>query len=163
MGQGWLPPAEYIETIARATSYACLYFTDTAGRPVQLRATYTHEPWQWPGGNMDPGETPWQCAVRECLEETGMVFGGEPKLLGMHFTGHQGEAWPSNHIGFVFDGGTLTDAQIGAFVLDPAEHSEVRVHSLAEWEEMMTPRNFARLKVVDAARRDGRVAYLETP
>lgn len=58
---------------------------------------------------------------------------------------------------------TLTDAQIAAFVLDPAEHSEVRVHSMAEWEEMMTPRNFARLRVIDAARRDGRVAYLETP
>ncbi len=164
MTAAWLPPAEYIATIARATSYACLYFTDSAGRPVQLRATYSRsEPWQWPGGNMDPGETPWQCAVRECLEETGMAFGGGPKLLGTHFIGHQGDAWPSNHIGFVFDGGVLTDEQIASFVLDPVEHTEVGVHTVAEWEAIMTPGNFARLAVIDAARRAGTVAYLETP
>ncbi|MGW0389916.1 NUDIX domain-containing protein [Streptomyces sp. NPDC003042] len=163
MASDWLPPAEYVKTIAQATSYACLYFTDSEGRPVQLRATYAYETWQWPGGNMDPGETPWQCAVRECLEETGMVFEGDPKLLGAHFIGHQGEAWPANHIGFIFDGGTLTDEQIGAIVLDPSEHSELWVHSMEEWERMTTPRNFARLKEIDAARRDGRVVCLETP
>lgn len=157
----WLPPAEYIKTIAQATSYACLYFTDTAGRPVQLRATYSAEAWQWPGGNMDPGETPWQCAVRECLEETGMVFEGEPKLLGTHFIGHQGDAWPANHIGFIFDGGTLTDEQIDSFVLDPVEHTEVQVHTLEEWEAIMTPRNFDRLREIHAARSAGTVVYLE--
>ncbi|MFB0626931.1 hypothetical protein [Streptomyces sp. AB3(2024)] len=35
---GRLPPAQYVETVARSTSYACLYFTDTLGRPVRLRA-----------------------------------------------------------------------------------------------------------------------------
>ncbi|MEV7724928.1 NUDIX domain-containing protein [Streptomyces sp. NPDC087917] len=163
MGSGWLPPAEYVRTIAQATSYACLYFTDTAGRPVQLRAVYTDEAWQWPGGNMDPGETPWQCAVRECLEETGLVFEGEPKLLGTQFVGHRGEAWPANHIGFIFDGGTLTDAQIAAFVLDPEEHDAVAVHTVAAWERLMTPTGFRRLREIDSARREGRVAYLEVP
>ncbi|MGW7314595.1 NUDIX domain-containing protein [Streptomyces sp. NPDC054865] len=163
MADGWLPPAEYVQTIARATSYACLYFTDAAGRPVQLRAVHAYEEWQWPGGNMDPGETPWQCAVRECLEETGIVFDGPTRLLGTHFIGHQGEAWPANHIGFVFDGGTLTDEQIAAIVLDPAEHREVGVRSVEEWEGLMTPVNFGRLQEIDAARREGRVAYMETP
>ncbi|MGW0900525.1 NUDIX domain-containing protein [Streptomyces goshikiensis] len=161
MTSTWLPPAEYVKTIAQATSYACLYFTDTSGRPVQLRATRGGEAWQWPGGNMDPGESPWECAVRECREETGMVFEGEPRLLGTLFIRHQGEAWPANHIGFVFDGGTLTDEQIAAFVLDPAEHTEVQVHSLEEWRAIMAPANFDRLRVIDAARRAGTVAYLE--
>ncbi|KOU38527.1 NUDIX domain-containing protein [Streptomyces sp. NPDC054949] len=161
MANVWLPPAEYIETIARATSYACLYFTDTAGRPVQLRATYATETWQWPGGNMDPGETPWQCAVRECLEETGMAFEGEPRLLAAHFISHQGATWPANHIGFVFDGGTLTDEQIGAFVLDPSEHTEVSVRTMEEWRATMTPVNFDRLREIDAARRAGTVVYME--
>ncbi|MFE6554086.1 hypothetical protein ACFVHS_37680 [Streptomyces sp. NPDC057746] len=38
MTNAWLPPEQYIETIARATSYACIYFTDIAGRPFQLRS-----------------------------------------------------------------------------------------------------------------------------
>ncbi|MGW1773988.1 hypothetical protein [Streptomyces sp. NPDC002104] len=97
----WLPPVEYVETIARATSYACLYFTDTAGRPVQLRATYSTEIWQWPG------------------------------------------------------------EQIAGIVLDREEHSEVRVHSVREWEALMSPVNFARLREIDAARRTGTVAYME--
>lgn len=157
----WLPPAEYVKTIAPATSYACLYFTDTAGRPVQLRATYANRMWQWPGGNMDPGETPWQCAVRECLEETGMVFEGEPKLLGTRFVPHRGEAWPANHIGFVFDGGTLTDEQIESVVLDPEEHDDIQVHTMEEWEAIMTPAHFDWLKLIDGARRAGTVVYSE--
>lgn len=158
----WLPPAEYIATLPRATAYACLYFTDTEGRPFQLRATYRTESWQWPGGNMDPGETPWETAVRECHEETGIVFRGEPKLLGTHFVSDRGEEWPANHIGFIFDGGVLTPEQIDAVVLDPDEHSEFAVRTLAEWEREMAPRNFARLAEIDRARRLGTTVYVET-
>ncbi|WP_330261569.1 NUDIX domain-containing protein [Streptomyces sp. NBC_00539] len=158
---GWLPPEEYVETIARATSYACLYFTDTRGRPVQLRATYGAEVWQWPGGNMDRWESPWECAVRECLEETGIIFEGEQKLLASHFIGHRGREWPANRIGFCFDGGTLCDEQIESIVLDPREHTEVQVHTMAGWARMMTARDFALLEAVDTARRTGTVTYLE--
>ncbi|MCY0934889.1 NUDIX domain-containing protein [Streptomyces sp. H34-S4] len=93
---------------------------------MQLRATRSTEAWQWPGGNMDHGEPPWECALRECPEETGIVIEGERKLLGTQFVVHRGEAWPANHIGFLLDSGTLTDGQIAAIVLDPEEHSEVR-------------------------------------
>lgn len=161
MTHTWLPPAEYIATLPRATAYACLYFTDTRGRPFQLRATQASELWQWPGGNMDPGETPWETALRECREETGMVFSGEPRLLGAHFTSARGQDWPANHIGFIFDGGELTDEQIAAVVLDPAEHSAYRVRSLDEWEREMSPRGFRRLVAVDRARRAGTTIYLE--
>ncbi|MEU5915339.1 NUDIX domain-containing protein [Streptomyces sp. NPDC047141] len=162
MAHTWLPAAEYVDTLPRATAYACLYFTDTAGRPLQLRATYKTEPWQWPGGNMDPGETPWETAVRECHEETGLVFTGEPRLLATHFVTDRGEDWPANHIGFIFDGGELTDAQIAAVVLDPEEHSEYRLRTLDEWEREMHPREFARLAEVDRARRTGSTVYVET-
>ncbi|MEU6619882.1 NUDIX hydrolase [Streptomyces litmocidini] len=162
MANTWLPPAEYVDTLPRATAYACLYFTDTAGRPFQLRAVYQSKPWQWPGGNMDPGETPWETAVRECREETGIVFTGEPRLLAAHFVTDRGADWPANHIGFVFDGGELTDEQIAAVVLDPEEHSEYRLRTLDEWEREMNPREFARLAAVDRARRSGSTVYVES-
>ncbi|MFG2334899.1 NUDIX domain-containing protein [Streptomyces sp. NPDC048604] len=162
MAKTWLPPVEYVATLPKATAYACLYFTDTMNRPFQLRSVYGSEAWQWPGGNMDPGETPWQTAVRECREETGIEFPGEPRLLGAHFLEPCGEDWPVNHIGFIFDGGTLTDEQIAGVVLDPEEHAEYRVHTLAEWERVMTPRNFQRLAHIERARREGAAVYLET-
>ncbi|MER7948662.1 NUDIX domain-containing protein [Streptomyces sp. NPDC096079] len=162
MANTWLPPAEYVDTLPRATAYACLYFTDTTGRPFQLRASYTPELWQWPGGNMDPGETPWETAVRECREETGLDFAGEPRLLATHFVTDRGDDWPANHIGFIFDGGELTDEQIAAVVLDPAEHSEYRLRTLDEWEREMNPREFARLAEVDRARRTGSTVYVES-
>ncbi|MFB6840989.1 NUDIX domain-containing protein [Streptomyces sp. NPDC056361] len=161
MANTWLPPVEYIATLPRATAYACLYFTDTAGRPFQLRASDRTERWQWPGGNMDPGETPWETAVRECREETGMTFTGEPRLLGTHFVTDRGEDWPANHIGFVFDGGELTDEQIAAVVLDPGEHSEYSLRTLDEWEREMTPGEFVRLAEIDRARRTGATVYVE--
>ncbi|WP_309051344.1 NUDIX domain-containing protein [Streptomyces sp.] len=164
MTHTWLPPAEYVETLPRATAYACLYFTDTAGRPFQLRAGYGAESgrWQWPGGNMDPGETPWQTALRECREETGIVFTGPPRLLGADFTTDRGAAWPANHIGFVFDGGELTDDQIAGVVLDPGEHSEYRVRTLEEWAREMDPGAFRRLAAIDRARRTGTTVYVES-
>ncbi|MEU3405371.1 NUDIX domain-containing protein [Streptomyces sp. NPDC006670] len=160
MSREWLPPEQYIETIARSTSYACLYFTDTRGRPVQLKATYSADIWQWPGGNMDPGETPWECALRECREETGIVFDGPQRLLGAAF-GLPRKDWPVNHSGFIFDGGELTDEEIAGIVLDPDEHTELRVHTLAEWEPIMGPAKFERLRRVHDARRTGNAVYLE--
>ncbi|MEU3607121.1 NUDIX hydrolase [Streptomyces sp. NPDC035033] len=162
MANTWLPPVEYVATLPRATAYACLYFTDATGRALQLRAARGEDVWQWPGGNMDPGESPWETAVRECREETGLVFTGEPRLLGTHFTGDRGAHWPANHIGFIFDGGELTDEQIAAVVLDPAEHTAYALRTLDEWRREMHPAEFARLAAVDRARRTGVPVYLES-
>ncbi|MET9346909.1 NUDIX hydrolase [Streptomyces termitum] len=163
MANTWLPPAEYVETLPRATAYACLYFTDTAGRALQLRTTRGEDVWQWPGGNMDPGETPWETAVRECREETGLVFTGEPRLLGTHFVRDRGTRhWPANHIGFIFDGGELTDEQIAAVVLDPEEHTSYALRNLDQWRREMAPGDFARLAAIDRARRTGGPVYLES-
>ncbi|MER7764886.1 NUDIX hydrolase [Streptomyces sp. NPDC097619] len=161
MTDTWLPPREYIATLPANTAYAALYCTDREGRPLQLRTVYGTETWHLPGGNLDPGEGPFRTAVRECREETGIVFRGEPRLLAVHFEAPRGEEWPCNQLGFVFDGGVLTDDQIAGVVLDPAEHCAYRVDGLAGWEREMAPADFRRLAAAAEARRTGVTAYLE--
>ncbi|MCN9243660.1 NUDIX hydrolase, partial [Streptomyces sp. RY43-2] len=119
MSADWLPPAEYVAMLPKATVYGCFFVTDEADRPIQLRAARDPNVWQWPGGNMDPGETPWDCAVREGLEETGLCLAETPRLLGAHFLTERID-WPALKLGLVFDGGRLTAEQIDRIVLDPA-------------------------------------------
>ncbi|MGW5365713.1 NUDIX domain-containing protein [Actinopolymorpha pittospori] len=163
MTKAWLSPSEFVQSLPKATVYACLYFTDESGRPLQLRSSYGVARWQVPGGNMDDGETPWQTAVRETREETGLVITKQCPLLLTHFITPR-HNWPHSHIGFLFDGGTLTADQLEHIVLDPNEHTEWKLQSLAEWEnhEGISQLAFARLKALDAARRSGVAGYLET-
>lgn len=39
--------------------------------------------WYLPGGVLDPGETPEQCALRELHEESGLVPTGPPRLISV--------------------------------------------------------------------------------
>jgi 8-oxo-dGTP pyrophosphatase MutT (NUDIX family) len=156
------PPADYVKTIAQATMYACLFFTDEQGNPVQLRSVYGNREWQFPGGNTDLGEDPWRTALRECREETGIRFGGAPKLLLTHFMAPSA-SWPLCKVGFVFDGGALTDEQIRGIRLDPNEHDQVAAHSLKDWAGIMAPDRFLRLEVTASARPTGGGVFLPEP
>ncbi|MER8015254.1 GNAT family N-acetyltransferase [Streptomyces griseoluteus] len=161
-GHVWLPPEQYAETVMKATGFACVLFTDVHDRPVQLHAVYSRtHPWQLAGGTMDPGERPWETAVRECREETGIELDGPPRLLATVY-GLPGAEWPYSTMGLVFDGGRLDEARLGDLVLDPREHDEVRVLPLPEWRPLMPPRDFARLSAVMEARRTGVAAYFDT-
>lgn len=54
------------------------------GRRVLL-VRHTYVPgWQFPGGGVEPGETPEGAAAREALEETGYAAHGRPTLLGFY-------------------------------------------------------------------------------
>lgn len=162
LGSSWLPPEEYAETLPKATGFACVYFTDEHDRPLQLHSVYSPaHPWQFVGGTMDRGERPWQTAVRECREETGITVTGAPRLLATVF-GLPGTAWPYSTVGTVFDGGRLDAARIAGITLDPREHDDVRVLPLDQWQPLMPARDFARLRAVTEARRTGTAAYFDT-
>jgi protein-L-isoaspartate(D-aspartate) O-methyltransferase len=110
----WLPPDKYIATLPKATVYGTFFVTDENDHPLQLRSARNPDLWQWPGGNMDADESPWECALREGLEETGLRLGTEPRLLAVHFLPPMG-SWTTTHkIGFVFDGGRLSSAVFDA-------------------------------------------------
>ncbi|MEW2556780.1 NUDIX domain-containing protein [Streptomyces zhihengii] len=160
--RGWLPTEEYAATLPKASVFGAVFFTDEDDRPLHLRAVYeTGHPWQWPGGTADPGERPWETAVRETEEETGIRMPGPPRLLAAVF-GLPGARWPLATTGFVFDGGRLTARQIAAVTLDPDEHDEVRVLPLEDWRPLMPGKDFARLRAVLHARRTGMPAYFDT-
>ncbi|MFJ8676261.1 NUDIX domain-containing protein [Streptomyces sp. NPDC093589] len=128
-----------------------------------MRATHNPAAWQWPGGNLDdPGETPWGCVVRECMEETGLRITDEPRLLAVTFLPPIGD-WTTHKIGFAFDGGQLDQGHINRIALDPEEHTEVAIRSLENWRTHMSAASFHRLTAVAEARSRGSVCYLEQP
>ena len=86
--------------------------------------TRTVEP-ETPGGLMDAGELPIQCARRELLEETGYVP-AQVELLG---TVHPNPAIQNNQQHYVLASGCR---QVADLTLDHAEDIAVRLIPLAE-------------------------------
>ncbi|WFB11357.1 NUDIX hydrolase [Streptomyces sp. LX-29] len=83
------------------------------------------DPWQWPGGTAEPGEGPWETALREC--HAGIVVEGPPRLLTALF-GLPGAQCPLITVGCVFDGGRLSTEQFDATTLNPASTTSVQWH-----------------------------------
>jgi 8-oxo-dGTP pyrophosphatase MutT (NUDIX family) len=86
--------------------------------------------WLQPGGHIDPGESPWEAALREAREETGLDVrvptGGEPQLA--HVDVHPGGRGHTHlDLRYVLDGGDADPAppadesqEIGWFDWDAA-------------------------------------------
>jgi 8-oxo-dGTP pyrophosphatase MutT (NUDIX family) len=113
------------ETITRDAVRVVLVDTDERvllieghdpGRPD--RGTY----WFTPGGGIDPGETPQECAAREVLEETGLRL--EHSQLGPVVRTEQVE--------FGFEGATIQQRQV--FYLVQVEPLEVDTTGWTELE-----------------------------
>lgn len=64
--------AEWLKTVARVSS-ASLILEDADDRALIVKASYKSY-WTFPGGVIDPGETPLEGAVRETREEVGLVI-----------------------------------------------------------------------------------------
>lgn len=149
MSTAWLPTEKYVVGMPKATAYGCFPVTFEDDRPFQLRSARDANVWRWPGSNGDPGKAPRQCAVRECLEETGLHLDERPPLLSTQLLTTRAN-WSSLKIGFVFDGGRLPQNQIESIVLDAAEHSKLAVHTLEDWKECMSEPAFRLVEMAEA-------------
>ncbi len=144
-----MPPLPAIPASAGALIY------DGAGRLLILKPTYKTG-WTIPGGVMEAdGETPWDACRREVREECGLeVRGG--RLACVDFRPSRPER--AGGIRFLFDCGTVGDAELALVTVQPEEVAEFRLVKLDEALELLRPPIRRRVR---AATRHRRCVYLE--
>lgn len=110
--------AAYIASLPRVLAGAAALIRDAEGRVLLVEPNY-REGWALPGGTVesDDGETPRQGARRETLEEIGLdrEMG---RLLAVDWV--HGAGRPPI-VAYLYDGGVVTDADLGAIRLQEAE------------------------------------------
>ncbi|MER7582117.1 NUDIX hydrolase [Kitasatospora sp. NPDC097691] len=155
-----LSEEEWLARLVRAYVGCSVLLTDVAGRVLLLKAGYRDQ-WQFPGGGMDPGEGPAECAARELREETGLAA-GDLRLLVVEWRDaipEQGEhAHPA--VQFMFDGGAV---EVGTAVRLQAE--EIADHGWftpAQAAALLQPGAARRLTAALEARRTGAAALLHS-
>ncbi|MGH3807720.1 MAG: NUDIX domain-containing protein [Pseudonocardiaceae bacterium] len=102
---------------------AGVLFFDDAGRILLVQPTYKDH-WDIPGGYVETGETPAQTAAREVQEELGMEAPVGP-LLVADWAPHPDEG---DKLLLIFDGGTLTAAQLNGIRLQADELASYDFH-----------------------------------
>jgi 8-oxo-dGTP diphosphatase len=142
--------------LPRKRLIAHVLIRDEIGR-VLLCETQFKADWELPGGIVEPYEAPRLGAAREVVEELGverpigrlMVADWMPPYLG----------W-DDAVELLFDGGTIDDTELADLVLQPSEIAQVRLCTLAEAEDVLTPLAHRRLSVALGLGPD-EFAYLE--
>jgi 8-oxo-dGTP diphosphatase len=127
------------------------------GERVLLCETMFKPDWELPGGIVEPLEAPRLGAVREVREELGIDLDVGRLLLADWMPPYLG--W-DDALELIFDGGTTVDADLPGLALQPAEIRSVRLCTLEQAADLVTPISHRRLSVaLDLA--PGETAYLE--
>jgi 8-oxo-dGTP diphosphatase len=148
-------PADAFGEVPRIPASAGAMIFDGAGRLLVLKPNYK-KGWTVPGGQIDAtGESPWEACRRETYEECGLEI-ARGRLVCVDFL-HPRPNRPGG-VRFLFDCGTLRDAQLGAIKLQAAEIDEHRFAALADAAELLS--GPVRRRVMAAAGAE-RCVYLE--
>ncbi|MCE7079335.1 NUDIX hydrolase [Streptomyces sp. ST2-7A] len=141
-----------------ATVAAGVLFFDRDDRVLLVDPVYKAG-WEFPGGVVEPGESPARAAIREIAEELGLRLPGTPPLLVIDWE----PPLPPNHGGLrlLFDGGVLPPERAAAVLLPPEELREWRFADPVEAGRLLSPNRMARLRWAVRARAEGRPLNLE--
>jgi 8-oxo-dGTP diphosphatase len=115
--------------------------------------------WEFPGGSVDDGESPWDAAVMEVAEELALTLIGPPVLLCADWM--PGSATDAGGFRLIFGGGVMSAEGLSAIRLPAEELSEWQLVDPADAGAFLPPARVLRLAAAAEARRTGRFAYLE--
>jgi 8-oxo-dGTP diphosphatase len=142
--------------MARPRVAAGVLVHDEQGRVLMVRPTYK-DGWDIPGGYVEPDESPAQAAEREVAEELGL-HRAPGRLLVVDWAPHPEEG---DKLLFVFDGGTLTPAEVDTLHLDADEIAEARFWSAEHLVDLAPARLVNRLRLALKAVATGSTTYAE--
>jgi 8-oxo-dGTP diphosphatase len=126
---------------AAALVAAGALFTNDRGQLLLVRPTYKPY-WDIPGGYVEPGESPKAACNREVREELGLAV-EVGRMLTVDWAPHPNEG---DKLLFIFDGGSLTQAQLDVIRFGDDEIAEYRFVTLDELDELTIPRLARRLR-----------------
>jgi len=116
----------YLTRIPAAQMWGGVFFTTSTGKAVLLRAVNRAKGLQYPGGDVEfTDASPFQAAIRETFEETGIILPPTTELPLLASVVEPPNGGWGTKVGFVYYGGSLSDEQIAAIRLDPDEHDGI--------------------------------------
>jgi 8-oxo-dGTP diphosphatase len=119
--------------IPRIPASAGALIRDSQRRLLILKPNYK-KGWTIPGGQIDPGESPWEACRREANEECGLTL-ERGRLACVDFRpAKQGRPGGAR---FLFDCGQFADAELAQITLQEAEIEEYRFAALDEALELL--------------------------
>jgi ADP-ribose pyrophosphatase YjhB (NUDIX family) len=145
---------EYVERLARKRVVAGVVFRSPDSRVLLVEPSYKVN-WEIPGGSVEADEPPWVGAARELREELGWE---RPlgRLLVVDYVRtrqHRPEG-----VAFVFDGGVLSDAEVGGLTFPDGEIVSAGFYTVGEARDLVKPLLADRIAVALEAVDDGTTA-----
>ncbi|MFE6162731.1 NUDIX domain-containing protein [Streptomyces sp. NPDC056486] len=146
-------PQPTAETLA-----AGVLLFDERDRVLLVDPTYKAG-WEFPGGVVEPGESPACAGLREVTEETGIQLADAPRLLVVDWE----PPAPPGYGGmrFLFDGGSLDSGEARQMLLPGPELRDCRFVTEEEAAGLLPSVRYERLRWALRARERGVALYLE--
>jgi 8-oxo-dGTP diphosphatase len=154
---GFLPPDEYVASLARKRMAAGALFRDEEGRVLLVDPVYRNT-WDLPGGAVEAEESPQAACRREVAEELGLDRPAGRVLAVDWVPSRPGR--PEGLV-VVYDGGTLTPTEIAAIAAPARELAGFAFVPPSEVAARVTPLVGSRISASLEAAATGRVLSLE--